>query len=276
MRKRYNLSIPVLAFLVPLIYRVIVEIFSNPYTVGYDVFVYYIPYLTGYSSPSAIELYGYSPLYYVIAGAAQPLFGDPLLTAKVIAIALQALLGLSLYLWASTTLTRRMSLLFSLSSSFFFTTLRITWDLHRNVLGLVLMLLALYSLEKVKERKWRILTVSALGILTALAHPFLPMIMIMMLLPKILRRDFEALYTSLLAAATLGSTLYAQFISKSSLYSAWLINDLPLGSIQLFPSGWIALQFLIYIIVPLLPVLLLVLAERRREHYQALKKGCLP
>jgi len=265
MRAKWGL--PLLAFLVPLIYRIALELYSNPFTVGYDTLVFYLPHITGFYSPSPVELYGYAPLYYIIAYAAKSILGDPLTAIKVLAIALQGLFGLSLFLWSSTILTRQKALIFSLTASFFFTTLRIAWDLHRNALGLTLMLLTLFSLEMIKGRRSQIIIASSLGILTALCNPLIPPILIMMLLPKLLRREKISILISSTTMAVWLSTLIAQFMSKSSLSDTMFAHLIPLGSSSLFPSGLIGLEFFAYIMVPLLPLFLLCALSGRMNKY---------
>jgi len=144
------------AFIIPFLLRAIIEIYSAPYTVGYDTVAEYVPTIGGFTSIFNYVIFEISSLYNGIAMSLQFVLQNPILTVKVLAILLVGFLGLTLYLWGTTFLSRKNALFFSLIASFYFSTLRITWDLHRNLLGLSLMFATIYVIESIHNNKLRL------------------------------------------------------------------------------------------------------------------------
>lgn len=165
------------------------------------------------------------------------LLGDPFLSVKILAIFLQGLLSLSLFLYAREKLKDPLkALLFSLAVSFYFPVLRITWDLHRNVLGLTLLFFTLWLIEK----KSKLMIPSA--ILSAIAHPTIPPLLIISLLPKLRRKNELKIPVIIVATGAIAISLYTILYAQAP--TSLFIN-------------FDGLQLVLYAIIPLLPFLVL-------------------
>jgi len=243
-----------LSFILPLIYRIGLEIYSLPYTIGYDPMTSYIPFLMQSNPLSSLPSF---PFYYLIAYGLNIIINNPVITVKLIAILLSGFLGLALYLWSMTFLqSKKMSFLFSLSTFFYFSTLTLTWGLHRNVLGLIFMLLALTCL---KSRRFKNLT-PLFSFLTAFSHQLESPLLFSMMVPRIVKRDFHAVISSIIACLTFLVQVILSFNSFQNYVNSYVIPN----NNGVYPEGLMGLEFLLYLIAPLLPFLLVIILKRRR------------
>ena len=232
----------ILSFLIPFLYRFVLEAYWSPYPIGFDPMGVYIPFITGYTN---INIYEMAPLYYMALQGLSTLLGDPFLSVKILAILLQGLLSLSLYLYSREKLKDPWRpLIFSLAVSFYFPVLRITWDLHRNVTGLTLLFFTLWLVEKNST-----LSIPS-AILSAIAHPTIPPLLIIALLPKLRRRNMVRLSVIIVATASIGLLLYMA-----------LYNLIP----RTFVVGIESSQLVLYTIIPIFPFLALSLITLRRN-----------
>ncbi|MGQ9723524.1 MAG: hypothetical protein ACUVXA_19645 [Candidatus Jordarchaeum sp.] len=161
MERKYCL---LLSFLVPVVVRAIPEIVSFPWPIGYDTVYLYAPFI------HYCQIYGLFPmLYYYIfvnpvsitflflIGSLGVLSGvDPFLILKLVTPIVNGFLGLSTYYFLTYYLGwgDKKGLICAILCASYFVTLRITWDLLRNTLGLVFFFLAVTptkSLEKGKN-----------------------------------------------------------------------------------------------------------------------------
>ena len=248
-----------LSFIVPFVYRLLLELYAYPFALGYDVMAFYVPFLLGYAELSPLRLYATAPLYYLALHAMYGLTGDPIVAVKVVAVLLEGFLGFALYMWGFVVFKSRVkALIFSLLTSFYFIILRLSWDLHRNVLGLSLALLMLSVVYGWWSFKVRSSLSLSLAVLTALAHQLCPLILVSALLPRILRRCRLSIAVASVSLVFWLSIVYASSIASSRGLYNQLLSYLALlaPSIeQLFPVGLSALEFLAYAVMPLIPFL---------------------
>jgi len=152
------------SFLFGLVFRLIVEVINGKYPIGSDANTYYI---LKYLHPNLIEELQDGFIYeYLMLGIAK-LIGNIFITIKFLSCLISGLLVLSLYLWGSKNgLEEKHAYEFSIVAFMYFTTLEISWDLHRNALALAF---ALISLSIYSEKRK---TSYLLAVLSGLTHPF--------------------------------------------------------------------------------------------------------
>lgn len=182
--KNHNIEIQIAAFLIPFGIRFIPEWLAYPYPIGFDTAAYYIPIMqarlaltggptnfVGTILPFLLFTYAYFPI------------GNAILTMKIIPPLLLGFLGWSTYLFGRKTLkwNRFWSLALAFTASLNIVTLRISWDLHRNImgLGLVMLALALLSEEKSTVRLVGLAFVTSLAVTT---HEFSAVLIALMIL----------------------------------------------------------------------------------------------
>src|SRR5467141_166066 len=135
------------AFLVPLSIRIIPEILSGQYPVGWDIIAYYIPNTIDMASGN-MNLWGVitsAPVMYAIVLPAYLLTKTNLvLIFKVLGPILYGFLGWSIFWFCQRRLhwSSRKALYAVLFVSAYFVTLRISWDAYQAELGLTFFLLA--------------------------------------------------------------------------------------------------------------------------------------
>jgi hypothetical protein len=135
-------------FLIPLAIRAVPEIIAGPYPIGWDPIAFYVPITLDLATGRLgwVALLGTAPLLYMIS---EPVYlitrVNPVWIFKVMGPVLYGSLILALYHFLRLGLgwTKKMSLGGGLITSLYFVTLRISWDLYRNMLGLTFILLSL-------------------------------------------------------------------------------------------------------------------------------------
>src|SRR2546422_6081336 len=146
------------AFLIPLGIRAIPEVLVGPYPVGWDTIAFYVPNTLDWATGRADlpRMLGTAPLIYMISVPAYLASGvNPVWIFKIMGPLLYGGMIWSLYkfLRANLGLHERSALGGALFTSLYFVTLRISWDLYRNMLGLMFILLALPLLQDWKGPK---------------------------------------------------------------------------------------------------------------------------
>lgn len=160
MRGKYFL----LSFLVPLIVRAIPEIVSYPWPIGFDTVNAYAPFIYNcqvYGFFTVLFNYGLfsnlvSFLFFILTGGLGALVrSDPFLILKVVAPVLSGFLGLSIFYFLTEYLgwSYKRGLICAVFCMSYFVVLRITWELLRNVLGLVFFFLAISQTKNLGERR---------------------------------------------------------------------------------------------------------------------------
>src|SRR5260370_4108054 len=143
--QRHRLALAV--FLVPLSIRIIPEILSGPYPVGWDIVAYYIPNTIDIAS-GTMNLWGMitsPPVMYAIVVPFYSLTrANLVLIFKALGPILYGLLGWSIFWFCQRRLhwSSREALYAVLFVSAYFITLRISWDAYQAELGLTFFLLA--------------------------------------------------------------------------------------------------------------------------------------
>ncbi len=161
MEHRFRLA----AFLIPLGIRSIPEIIVGQYPVGWDTIAFYVPNTLDWAAgkASVLQMLGTAPLMYMISVPVYLLLSvNPVWIFKVMGPVLYGTMIWALFRFLRLGLRwpERQALGGALMTSLYFVTLRISWDLYRNMLGLTFILLSLPLLEDWKSpRKQALLSV---------------------------------------------------------------------------------------------------------------------
>lgn len=230
MFRKYGFA--VLAFLVPFAVRMIPELIAWPYPLGYDTLGYYIPAMrwwinsfSGQSRPTdALGIVKSADLFYVVSAAFNRfVVSDPFIAVKVLGPLLTGFVSLSVFAYGRLALgwNPRKALLASLIATLYFVGLRISWELYRNMLGVIFLFGALIALEvSTGGRRFAIVTV--LTLLTFMSHQITGVILLGVLVLETLwmsaKRRFEKfgpqLYFSALALGLLLYQLWSPHIGR--------------------------------------------------------------
>src|SRR5256712_10289836 len=143
------------AFLIPLFIRSIPEILVGPYPVGWDTIAFYVPNTLDWAAGKAgfTEILGTAPLMYMIS---VPVYWvtriNPVWIFKIMGPILYGSMiwALFRFLLKGLKWPDQRALGGALLTSLYFVTLRISWDLYRNMLGLTFILLSLPLIENWK------------------------------------------------------------------------------------------------------------------------------
>ncbi len=159
-----------LAFLIPLAIRAVPEIIVGPYPVGFDTIAFYVPNTIDWAAgkASVLGMLRTAPLIYWISVPAYLLSRvNPVWIFKFLGPLLYGCLSLAFFrfLRLAITWSEKRALGGTLFASLYFVTLRIGWDLYRNMLGLTFILLSLPLLQDLKGLKSEL----ALSVLLLLA-----------------------------------------------------------------------------------------------------------
>ena len=190
--------------LVPTAYRVALEVFSWPYPIGFDPLGTYAVAVTGYVPLTLSQLYSLGPTYYFLIQLLYLALNDIALAVKIGAVISVATLSAAIYLYAIDKLGAAWKgLLATVLVSFYFPVLRLSWDLHRNILGLSLLLLTLwFSTRSIKAAV-------PIGILAALTHPTIPPLLLAAFLPRMISIKNRRLLLGMVAIILLWLTMIA-------------------------------------------------------------------
>jgi len=159
-------------FIFGAILRGIPEILVAKYPVGFDTNAYYPAHIAFLEKMDPVEVFKTAPLFYTIMWVAGEVTGvDVYLLLKIAGPVLYGFLGASFFFFLSSGvgLDQKASLLGCFTCMVQIVTLRLSWDLFRNELGLILFFLAVGVLWK--NIKYRRVLFAFLGIAVVLAHP---------------------------------------------------------------------------------------------------------
>jgi hypothetical protein len=201
------------SFVIPLIVRSIPEILSWPYPLGLDTLNVMPQIQHAYVfSLGPVGFLQNTTLFYLLATLLYELFHNVVTVIKILGPLLLAALSFTMYLYARKGLcwNSRKSLLVSILVATYFVSLRDSWDLYRQTLGLVFLMAALVSLKSFKSPR-RYYAASFFMVLTVFSHELASVILFFVVvleaarfLMKRLRRD--SVY--LLASAALPAALF--------------------------------------------------------------------
>jgi hypothetical protein len=153
------------AFLVPVFIRSIPEILVGPYPIGWDTIAFYVPNTLDWAAGKAdfTTILGTAPLMYMISVPVYILTRvNPVWIFKIMGPILYGGMIWALFRFLKTGLKwpDKQALGGALLTSLYFVTLRISWDLYRNMLGLTFILLSLPLIENMKgPRKQALLSI---------------------------------------------------------------------------------------------------------------------
>jgi len=272
-------TLPLLAFLIPLVIRAIPEILMGPYAVGFDTLGYYVPNtLVWLRAGVAWNFLAIAPFLYVLLMGATSIGVPIVISLKVMSPLLLGFLGLSVFFYANKTLSwsPKKSLLVVLFATLYFAALRVSWDMLRSELGLIFLFATLIFLKKDGSllRNGALLSLAMLSVV--FAHQLVAAIMFAIVLVTIVRLclDKEIGELRRLIVCSIPATLlflvilYANFMASSqfSVIGGFLEPNAG-GFMALFGFASYTdlvvdtLGFLVFCYLPLMP--LLVLGARR-------------
>ncbi len=282
---------PLLAFAIPLAVRAIPEALMGPYPTGFDTIAYYVPNVYDWMRYGVDwwQFMAIAPLFYCILLPARILGFQVVPTLKLVSPVLHGFLGFAIYMYARKGLdwSRWKSLLASLLATLYFTALRVSWDMLRLQLGLILLFAFLTLFQSVLKGKGlgSHLFFSLFAALTVLAHQLLAVIMfacvaVFMLgkLKRIYAREMVKTIVSMTPSALIFLfMLYAVEFRVFTGYPKWE------------PGGWLSLfgfqsywdmatntvGFLAYCYLPLLPAVLLGLTRLKSLELRVWTLLCL-
>ena len=273
-------TLPLLAFLIPLVIRAIPEILMGPYVVGFDTLGYYVPTTLTWLR-EGVGLWNFvaiAPFLYVMLMGATSVGVPIVISLKVMSPLLLGFLGLAVYFYANKTLSwsPKKSLIVVLFATLYFVALRVSWDMLRSELGLIFLFATLIFLKKDGSplRNGALLSLAMLSVV--FAHQLVAVIMFAIVLATIVRLyldkeigDLRRLVVcSVPAAFLLLVIVYANYMASSqfSVVTGFLGQDAS-GFMALFGFASYTdlvvdtLGFLVFCYLPLVP--LLVIALRR-------------
>ena len=178
-------------FIYGFILRLIPEFLIGSYPIGYDTVNYYPVKVVSLKEKSFLEL-GESPAFYFILWSLYALTRINVISAvKILAPTLYGLLALSFFSFLKST--RRNNDLISLISTYILVSLipslRLSWDLLKNVLGMILFFIFIKTILRVRKGDYTsYVKLCIVSLAVALSHP-LPTLMMFLICLYIVIRD---------------------------------------------------------------------------------------
>jgi len=249
----------ILSFIIPVIVRAIPEI-QFPYPIGFDTPLYF-----AFAKYHAQE--GLWPPYRlfqtVILGGLYTIGIDAVIAMKILPTIIFGLFGLSIYLLAKNYLqwNNTKSLLTSIITTLSIANLRISWDMHDLMLGLVFLTLTISTIKKPQN------TIAFLifATLTILAHQLTAIILISILLILTLTDFKDKHYPIRLIILFIGFILFIYFNIDYLLKLYWI----PSFTYPSFQSIVYESQNIIMIMKLYLPILPLSIAGYFKDKIMA-------
>jgi hypothetical protein len=275
--KRFALA----AFLIPVFIRSIPEILVGPYPIGWDTIAFYVPNTLDWAAGKAgfTEILGTAPLMYMIS---VPVYW----VSRVNPVWIFKIMGPILYgsmIWALFRFLKiglkwpdKQALGGALLTSLYFVTLRISWDLYRNMLGLTFILLSLPLIEDMKgPRKQALL--SALIVLAVAADQLTGVIALVLVGARALiglTRNQSKEFIGIVKVALPGIVLFL-----ATAYAGLIIPGIGLVSQQApvptLTSASLSLGFLGYAYLALAPLVFVGLRQVRNIELRTWSIFCI-
>jgi hypothetical protein len=252
------------AFLIPLGVRAIPEILVGPYPVGWDTIAFYVPNTLDWAAGKAgfAEILGTAPLMYMIS---VPVY----LLSRVNPVWIFKIMGPLLYGTMIAALFRflriglkwpdKQALGGALLTSLYFVTLRVSWDMYRNMLGLTFILLSLPLIAGDLKSLEKQALLSALVVLAVASDPLTGVIALVLVGSKALislTNHEPDRFSRMIKVALPGTTLFL-----ATVYAGLVMTGVGLVSEQApFPNlGGVDLNlgFLVYAYLALIPLILI-------------------
>ena len=259
-----------LSFFTPLLVRLIPEALSWPYPLGFDTLLVAALVKRGALPPqSTLELLRGTHLVPLLYSALDQLTGDLLLSLKLLSPLLHATLCLALYLYSRRVLkmSGRTAFFAALLAGIYFVSLRISWEMHRQMLGTIFALLTLAALE----RKGLLPTLAAalLAFLTSWSHEFATFLLAAALLTR-LYAHHDLRIIAILAPGAYRFLYQLYRPGVGIVIPLWQIPGFDWQNFSLY-----ALGFLLYLYLPLLPLLALGARVVKHPDLAAWTLACL-
>lgn len=232
------------AFLFGIVCRALIEICNGEFPVGYDPNTWYV-------LMCVCEKWDYisdAPLYSVFVYLLYLAMGNALVAVKLGAVLVSGFFTFSLAYWALRYIVKETyALKFVVFVYTFFVILRILWDLHRNVVGIALSLLALAFYRDGKNLK-----AFLLSILAGIGHPY-----------SLIFLGAGILY-ELLTARDLRVSLLALGVSIGVSLVAVIKILLGFPIINVFESYWYVSKaelplYILWLYAPIIPIVIVLI-----------------
>jgi hypothetical protein len=250
--------------LIPLGIRAIPEIIVGPYPIGWDTIAFYVPNTMDWAAGKAglAEIVGTAPLMYMISVPVYFLSHvNPVWIFKIMGPVLYGTMIVSLFRFLQIGLKwpNKQALGAALLTSLYFVTLRISWDMYRNMLGLTFILLSLPLLARDLKGPRNQALLSVLVILAVASDPLTGVIALVLVGTRALislTRQQRDEFMGLAKVALPGTVLFA-----TTAYAGLIMTGVGLVSEQspvpTFDSLGLNLGFLAYAYLALVPLILI-------------------
>ena len=240
----------ILSFIIPAIIRAVPEI-QFPYPIGFDTPLYFA--FAKYHAQVGLWP-PYRLFQTVILGGLYTIGIDAVIAMKILPTIIYGFFGLSIYLLAKNYLqwNNIKSLLTSIITTLSIANLRISWDMHDLMLGLVFLTLTISTIKKPQNT----IAFVIFATLTILAHQLTAIILISILLILTLTNIKDKRYPIRLIILFIGFILFIYFNIDYLLKLYWI----PTFTYPSFQSIVYELQNIIMIMKLYLPILLLSIA----------------
>lgn len=250
----------ILAFVVPLVVRSVPEVIAWPYPIGFDTLIYMDRILGGsYLGLNLADLFGGASFFYAVCTVMGNLLGDAVLTVKVLGPVLSGLLCGSLYLYSRKVLgwTPLKAFAVSLLAGTYFVSLRISWEMYRQMLGLIFLVVGLMGL-RIPSLRWRIVVVASSGFLVVWSHQLAAVLFFIIVATHILVERGGGLRSRLILAlmAVPAFSLFFYQMYSPVLGSIRVPCENIVSPSPIYATGFIS-GFLAYMFLPLLPLIVL-------------------
>ena len=248
------------AFLIPLFVRLIPEVLSWPYPIGLDTLNVIPQIQSGWVfSLGVVGFLQTTGMFFLFAGVLYSLTHDAVFVIKFFGPVLLAVLSCMMFFYARKGLSwgNSKSLLVSILAATYFVSLRNSWDLYRQTLGLIFLMAALISLKSFRfPQKYYI--ASFFMVLTVLSHELAAIILFFIILFETARQFLKKSFKEV--AYSMGSLILSGALFLFQRFSLYMANlGIPIISIASGPSFSLALfmtGLLIYCYILILPLVL--------------------
>jgi len=247
------------AFLIPLGIRTIPEIIVGPYPVGWDTIAFYVPSTLDLAAGRVgpLGMLGGAPLMYMISLPVYLVSGvNPIWIFKVMGPGLYGCMAWALYRFLRVSLSwpGKQALGGVMLSALYFVTLRIGWDLYRNMLGMTFILLSLPFIQNWKGTR-RQLTLSCLLLLAVASDQLTATIALVLVAARAVDQLRKRNIGEIVGIVPIGITSVALF--SLIVYAGQIAPGQAVVQTQPALPGieriWSSLGFPVYAFLPLLP-----------------------
>jgi hypothetical protein len=260
----------------------------GPFMTGFDTLGYYVPHMLVWLK-QRINFWEYlatTPLFYVFLMLLLFL-GVPLsLSLKFLPPILHGSLSLVIYFYAKNALgwANKKSLFAALLATLYFVSLRISWDMLRNELGLIFLFMALLSMRKGVKKNRNYVWLSLISLLVSVTHLlvavimfFITGVMIAKLFHNNRRYELKKLVISLIPAALVFILIVYSNLTLSSNFK--VVSGFPKKEPDdwLFLFGFSSYQemfmnlsgFFLFCYLPLFPLIVLGIEKIKNIQIQS-------